>query len=141
MNPTCIQLLAKDGLLPISKLILKLDKINQIWTTNDEQGPYQREGIRFYMTSYVKMTGENPEVRSDKRKPREDGQNHRYHRYHRYQRYHIFHRYHINHRYQYIIEIVDIIDIIDFIDIMDIMDIIDIMDFRDIMDLIDIMDP
>ena len=27
------------------------------------------------------MTGENPEVRSDKRKPREDRQNYRYHRY------------------------------------------------------------
>ena len=32
----------------------------------------------------VKMTGETMEVRSDKRKPREDRRNHRYHGYHRY---------------------------------------------------------
>ena len=31
-----------------------------------------------------KMTGETPEVRSNKRKPREDRQNHRYHGSHRY---------------------------------------------------------
>ena len=31
----------------------------------------------------IKMTGETPEVRSDKRKPREDRQNHRYHGSHR----------------------------------------------------------
>ena len=29
------------------------------------------------------MTGETPEVRSDKKKPREDRQNHRYHGFHR----------------------------------------------------------
>ena len=31
-----------------------------------------------------KMTGETPEVRSNKRKPREVRQNHRYHGFHRY---------------------------------------------------------
>ena len=35
-----------------------------------------------YIWAQIKMTGETPEVRSDKRKPREDRQNHRYQRYH-----------------------------------------------------------
>ena len=51
------------------------------------------------------MTGETPEVRSDKRKPRED------------------------------IDIIDSIDIIDIMNIIDNMDLIDIMDLLDIMDL------
>ena len=44
----------------------------------------------------VKMTVETPEVRSDKWKPREDRQNHRYHRSYRY---HGYHRYRGSHRY------------------------------------------
>ena len=43
-----------------------------------------KENIRrVTFKSVLKMTGETPEVRSDKRKPREDRQNQRYHRYHR----------------------------------------------------------
>ena len=43
-------------------------------------------------TTNPQMTGETPEVRFDKRKPREDRQNHRCHRYHGSYRYHGCHR-------------------------------------------------
>ena len=44
----------------------------------------QGQGGRFQISQSVeKMTGETPEVRSDKRLPREDRQNQRYQRYHR----------------------------------------------------------
>ena len=68
------------------------------------------------------MTGETPEVRSDKRKPIEDKQNHRYHG-------------------SPIIDNIDIIDIIDIMDLKDIIDLIDNMDLINIMDFIDINRP
>ena len=45
----------------------------------------------------IKMTGETQELRSDKRKPREDRQNNRYHRYHGSYRYDGSHRHNGSH--------------------------------------------
>ena len=41
-----------------------------------------------WANTITKMTGETPDIRSDQRKPIEDGQNHRYHRYHGSHRFH-----------------------------------------------------
>ena len=60
-----------------------------------------------------KITGETPEVRSDKRKPNEGRQ---------------------------IMDIIDIKDLKDIMDLIDKMDLIDIIDLIDIMDLINIID-
>ena len=46
---------------------------------------------KYKLTTTTKMTGETPEVRFDKRKPREDRKNHRYHGY---CRYYVFNRQH-----------------------------------------------